>query len=84
MKIIIQTLALLLCLQVAKAESPDWRVKLTIEQKDGTKTVGYLSFLGGSISKDSLKNTRYLINRFDRLDAHQQDNKISLFTLKLL
>lgn len=83
MKIIFNTLVLLLCLQVAKAESPDWRVKLTIEQKDGTKTVGYISFIGGGISKDSLKNTRYLISRFDRLDAHSLDNAISLFTTRI-
>lgn len=49
MKTIIQTLALLLCLQSVKAETPNWRVKLTIEQKDGTKTVGYISFIGGAI-----------------------------------
>lgn len=83
MKIIIQTLILLLCLQAAKADSFDWLVKLTIEQKDGTKTVGYISFVQGGISKDSLNNTRYLISRFDGLDAHQLDNKISLFTTRL-
>lgn len=83
MKIITQMLVLLLYLQIAKAESFSWRVKLTIEQKDGTKTVGYISFLQGSISKDSLKNTRYLISRFDRLDAHSLDNKISLLTTRL-
>jgi hypothetical protein len=83
MKILIQTLALLLCLQVAKAETVDWLVKLTIEQKDGSKAVGYISFVEGGISKDSLNNTRYLISRFDRLDAHQLDNKISLFTTRL-
>jgi hypothetical protein len=83
MKIIIQTLALLLCLQAAKADYSDWLVKLTIVQKDGTKTVGYISFVEGGISKDSLTNTRYLISRFDRLDAHQLDNKISLFTTRL-
>ena len=83
MKIIIQTFILLLCLQAAKADAVDWLVKLTIEQKDGTKTVGYISFVGGGISKDSLNNTRYLISRFDRLDAHQLDNKISLFTTRL-
>ena len=83
MKIIIQTLILLLCLQVAKADTFDWLVKLTIEQKDGTKTVGYISIVNSGISKDSLNNTRYLISRFDRLDAHQLDNKISLFTTRL-
>jgi hypothetical protein len=83
MKIFIQTLALLLCLQAAKADNPAWLVKLTIEQKDGSKTVGYISFVEGGISKDSLNNTRYLISRFDRLDAHQLDNKISLFTTRL-
>ncbi|MCS3800864.1 hypothetical protein [Niastella sp. OAS944] len=83
MKKIIQTLALLLCLQIVKAETPVWRIKLTIEQKDGTKTVDYISFIEGGISKDSLKNTRYLISRFDRLDAQQQDNNISLFTTRI-
>ena len=83
MKIIIQTLILLLCLQTAKADYLDWLVKLTIEQKDGSKTVGYISFIAGGISKDSLNNTRYLIKMLDRLDAHQLDNKISLFTTRL-
>lgn len=83
MKIIMQTFVLLLCLQTAKADTFDWLVKLTIEQKDGSKTVGYISFVEGGISKDSLNNTRYLISRFDRLDAHQLDNAISLFTTEL-
>lgn len=83
MKIIIQTLILLLCLQAAKADTFDWLVKLTIQKKDGSKTVGYMTFIQGRISKDSLNNTRYLINMLDRLDAHQQDNRISLFTTEL-
>lgn len=83
MKIIMQTLILLLCLQTAKAESFDWLVKLTIQKKDGSKTIGYMTFIQGRISKDSLNNTRYLINMLDRLDAHQQDNHISLFTTEL-
>jgi hypothetical protein len=83
MKRILQTLALLLCLQAAKADNLSWLLKLTIEQKDGTKTVGYISFVEGGISKDSVKSTRYLIKMLDRLDYHQQDNAISLFTNKL-
>ena len=84
MKIIIQALALLLCLQAAKADNLEWLVKLTIEQKDGTKTVGYISFVEGAISKDSVKNTRYLIKMFDRLTSHPQDNVISLFSTMLV
>lgn len=83
MKAIIQTLALLLFLQAAKADNLEWLVKLTIEQKDGTKTVGYISFVEGGISKDSVKNTRYMINWLDRLDYHGKDNVISLFSTKL-
>ena len=83
MKIIIQTLILLLFLQAAKADTFDWLVKLTLEQKDGTKTVSYISFVQGGISKDSVKNSRYLIKMLDRLDAHHLDNKISFFTTRL-
>jgi hypothetical protein len=83
MKSIPQILALLLILQTAKADNFEWLLKLTIEQKDGSKTVGYISFAESAISKDSVKNTSYLIKMLDRLDAHQQDNAISLFTMKL-
>jgi len=83
MKSILQTLALLLCLQVAKADNLAWQLKLTIEQKDGSKTIGYISFVEEGISKDSVKSTRYLIKMLDRLDSHQQDNAISLFTSML-
>src|SRR4051812_8030490 len=83
MKRTLQTLALLLCLQAAKADNLTWLLKLTIEQKDGSKTVGYISFVEGGISKDSIKSTRYLIKMLDRLDFHQQDNAISLYTSML-
>ena len=83
MKRILQTLILLLCLQVAKADNLEWVLKLTIEQKDGSKTVGYILFVEGAISKDSVKSTRYLLKMLDRLDTHLQDNAISLFTSKL-
>lgn len=66
MKKILPTLCLLLCLQVAKADNLEWLVKLTIEQKDGSKTFGFISFVEGAISKDSVKNTRYLIKMYDR------------------
>lgn len=83
MKKILHTLALLFCLQAAKADNLEWLLKLTIEQKDGSKTVGYISFVEGGISKDSIKSTRYLIKMLDRLTVHQQDNAISLFTTML-
>lgn len=83
MKTILQTIALLLFFQTAKADNLEWLVKLTIEQKDGSKTVGYISFIEGGISKDSIKSTRYLVQMLDRLDTHNQDNAIWLFTSRL-
>jgi len=70
MKKIIYTLIFLASMLSAKAEYEMWLLKFTIEQTDGKKITGYAFALPDAINKDSIKNTRYLIDAMDQLDSN--------------
>ncbi|HEX6432217.1 MAG TPA: hypothetical protein VF008_31210 [Niastella sp.] len=77
MKKIVYTIALLVSMLSAKAEYEWWLLKFTIEQTDGKKVTGYAYAFPTAFNKDSINNTRYLINAMDHLD-HKNDSAILL------
>ncbi len=68
MKKIIYTIVLLAFMLSAKAEYEMWLLKFTIEQTDGKKVTGYAYAYHSAFNKDSIKNTRHLINALLYLD----------------
>jgi hypothetical protein len=75
MKKIVYTIVLMASMLSAKAEYDVWLLKFTIEQTDGKKVTGYAYAIPTAFNKDSIKNTRYLINALDHLD-YNNDNAI--------
>jgi hypothetical protein len=75
MKKIVYTIVLLASMFSAKAEYDVWLLKFTIEQTDGKKVTGFAYAIPSAFNKDSIKNTRYLINALDHLD-YNNDNSI--------
>lgn len=75
MKKIVYTIVLLASMLSAKAEYEMWLLKFTIEQTDGKKVTGYAYAYHAAIDRDSIKNTRHLINALLYLD-NKKDSAI--------